>query len=248
MILERTNLTANSLKIIAIVAMFFDHFSAVFIPHDTIIGLMLRTPGRIAAPIFCYFIAEGYYYTSNRNKYIMRLLIFAIVSHIPYNLSFGYSFFQATSIIWGLAMGLIALTVVKNDKLHIVIKIIAVAACCALSITANWNYVTVLWIVVLGLFHGNFKRQMIGFFAVAILFHLIPTYLNFGPLHEGYPHWYQLGVLLAVPLLTAYKGQLGKKSKTMSWFFYVFYPGHLIFIYLLDRFSSLSDFFRRLLL
>lgn len=237
-------LTAHTLKIIAIVAMFFDHFVAVFISHDTIIGLMLRTPGRIAAPIFCYFIAEGYHYTSNRSKYIQRLIIFAIVSHVPFILSFGYTFFQATSVIWGLAMGLVALTAFKNDKLHIALKILVVVICCLLSITANWNYITVLWIVVFGLHHGNFKNQMIGFFAVAILFHLIPTYIRFGPLHAGYPHWYQVGVLFAVPLLAVYNGRIGRKSKVMSWFFYIFYPAHLMLIYMLDRFTALSTLFK----
>lgn len=237
------SLTANELKIIAIAAMFFDHFCAVFLDHGTIIGLVSRTPGRIAAPIFCYFIAEGYYYTSNREKYISRLLIFAAVSHLPYNLAFGYSFFQATSIIWGLAMGLIALGAVKSDKLPLWVKPIVVAACCALAATANWNYIAVLWIVAFGLFRGNFQKQILAFGTVGIVFHLIPTYLNFGPTHEGYPHWYQLGIFFAIPLLALYKGKLGKKSKTMSWFFYAFYPGHLLLIYLLYRFTSLSTIF-----
>ena len=91
------SLTANELKIIAIMAMFFDHFCAVFLDHSTIIGLMSRTPGRIAAPIFCYFIAEGYHYTSNREKYISRLLIFAAISHLPYNL-FLIQWLRKTSI------------------------------------------------------------------------------------------------------------------------------------------------------
>lgn len=238
------SLTANKLKIIAIIAMFFDHFFAIFLAHNTIIGLASRTPGRIAAPIICYFIAEGYHYTSNREKYILRLLIFAAISHIPYILLFGFTFFQATSIIWGLAMGLIALTAVKSDKLPLLIKPIVVAACCALALTANWNYVAVLWIVAFGLFYGNFNRQILAFCAVGIVFHLIPTYLNFGPIHEGYPHWYQLGIFLAIPLLALYNGKLGRKSKIISWSFYVFYPGHLLLIYLLDRFTSLSTLFR----
>ena len=241
---SRISLTANKLKIIGIVAMFIDHFVAVFISHDTLIGLMLRMPGRIAAPIFCYFIAEGYHYTSNRGRYIKRLIIFALISHIPYNLAFGYTFFQTTSVIWGLAMGLVALTAIKNDKLHIAVKILVLAVCCLLSITANWNYIAVLWIVVFGIQHGNFKLQILGFFAVSILFHLIPTYINFGPMHEGYPHWYQLGVFFAVPLLAVYNGQIGKKSKIMSWAFYVFYPAHLILLFLLDRFTALSTLFR----
>jgi accessory gene regulator protein AgrB len=238
------SLTANELKIIAIVAMYFDHFCAVFLDHGTIIGFVSRTPGRIAAPIFCYFISEGYHYTSNREKYISRLLIFAAISHLPFNLAFGHTFFQATSIIWGLAMGFIALAAVKSDKLPLWVKPIVVAACCALAVTANWNYVAVLWIVAFGLFRGDFKKQILAFCAIGIVFHLIPTYLNFGSMHDGYPHWwYQIGIFLAIPLLALYSGKLGRKSKTMSWFFYVFYPGHLLLIYLLYRFTSLSTLF-----
>lgn len=141
-------------------------------------------------------------------------------------------------------MGLVALTAIKNDRLNVFFKIATLIVCCLLAITANWNYITVLWVVAFGLLHGNFKRQMLGFFVVAVIVHLIPTYMNFGPINEGYPHWYQLGVFLAVPLLAFYNGQLGKKSKVMSWSFYVFYPAHLIVIYLLDRFTSLSILFR----
>ena len=66
----RISLNSNALKIIAMIAMLFDHFLAVFMSHDAVIGLMLRLPGTIAAPIFCYFIAEGYQYTSSKSKYI----------------------------------------------------------------------------------------------------------------------------------------------------------------------------------
>lgn len=236
MIKTKPYLTANTLKIIAIIAMFFDHFVGVLVRHDTIMGLILRTPGRIAAPIMCFFIAEGYHRTSNRKKYILRLFIFAVISHLPYNLLFNFKFFQATSIIWGLTMGLVALTAIKSDKLHIVVKLIVLAACSLLSITANWNYVSVLWIVVFGLFHGNFKHQILGFCAVGIIFHWIPTFLNFGLLHEVYPHWHQLGILLAIPLLSAYNGQLGKKTKKLAWFFYIFYPGHLLLIYVFEQY------------
>lgn len=246
MIISKISLTAYQLKIIAIIAMFFDHFVAIFIPHDTIISIILRSPGRIAAPIMCYFIAEGYHYTSNRKKYILRLLIFAVVSHIPYNLCFGYSFFQATSVIWGLTMGLIALTAAKDDKLNKFIKLIIIIACCALSITANWNFVTVLWILFFGIFNGKFLYQILSFLVIGVLFHLIPTYLQFGPSHDIYPHWYQLGIILSIPLLIMYNGKLGKKSKFMSWFFYAFYPAHLLFIYGLDRFTMLATYFKGL--
>lgn len=188
--------TSNQLKAIAVIAMFFDHFVSGFIPHSTVIGLVLRTPGRIVAPIMCYMIAEGYHHTSSRKKYILRLLLFSLLSHVPYDLYFGFSFLQATSVMWSLTMGLTALTLVKRQDLPLLCRAGALAVCCALSVTANWNYVAVLWIVLFGCFYQNFKKQMIGFVCIGAVFHLIPTYLNFGPVHEGYPHWYQLGIFL----------------------------------------------------
>lgn len=232
------SLNATTLKVIALILMFIDHYVAVMMSHNDVFSFSLRVFGRIAAPVFCFFIAEGYHYTSNKINYIKRLLIFAVIAHIPYILMFEYTFFQATSIMWGLALGLIALTVIKSDKYHIIIKALVLFLACGLSITANWNYVAVLWIVAFGVFRDNFKWRIISFLSIGIVFHLIPTYINFGPSHEGYPHWYQLGIILAVPLLIMYNGEPGKNSKLVSKFMYVFYPGHMLLIYLLKQFIS----------
>jgi hypothetical protein len=236
-------LTANKLKIIAVIVMFFDHFVTVFLPHSSLLSLALRFPGRAAAPVFCFFIAEGFYYTSNLKRYIVRLLIFAAISHIPYNFAFGLpiSPFVATSVIWPLAMGLIALAVIKKEKINILLKLMILGTCCAVSITANWNFVAVMWVVVFGVFHGNFKRQAIGFCIVGIVFHLIPTFLRFGFFHEMYPQWHQLGIFLTIPLLLMFNGKTGKKSVVMKWFFYVFYPAHLVLLYLLKQFTQLPE-------
>jgi hypothetical protein len=67
------DLSSYTLKNLAIFAMFFDHIFAVFVPQDSLEGVALRILGRIAAPIMCYMIAEGYHYTSNLKKYIVRL-------------------------------------------------------------------------------------------------------------------------------------------------------------------------------
>lgn len=91
-------LNAFELKIVAITAMFLDHVVAITLSHNSYLGMLLRFPGRIVAPVMCYFIAEGYYKTSNPIKYAKRLLFFSIISHLPYNLLFGYEFFEATSL------------------------------------------------------------------------------------------------------------------------------------------------------
>ena len=221
--------------------MFFDHFVSVFLPHNVMLNLVFRLLGRTAAPIFCFFITQGFHYTSNLKKYIGRLLIFALISHLPYNLCFGFLFFQATSVIWPLIMGLITLTAVKSDKIHFVLKLLILAVCCALSYTANWNYIAVLWVVMFGVFHGNFRRQIATFSIIGIFYLLIQPLRRHGFFHEIYPQWFQLGIFLAIPLLAMYNNMPGKKSKFMTWFFYIFYPAHLILLYLLNQFSSIEE-------
>ena len=223
--------------------MFFDHFVSVFIPHNELLNLLFRFAGRMAAPVFCFAIALGFHYTSNIRKYIIRLLILAVLSHFPYNLAFGLSLsiFRATSVVWPLAMGLIALWACKNEKVHIILKLLIAAACCAVSYTANWNFVAVLWILAFGLFHGNIVRQIIAFSIIGIVFHLLPQWYRFGFFHELYPQWFQLGIFLAIPLLLMFNGKPGKKSKFMAWFFYVFYPAHLIVLIVLKHFTPLAN-------
>ncbi len=235
-------LNAEHLKIIAIIAMFIDHFVAIFINHDTVWGIILRISGRVVAPLMCYMIAQGYYKTSNLNKYLGRLFAFALISHIPYNIAFDYSFFQATSVMWGLALGLLALKIVKTENLHLIFKVGALALCCLLAITANWNYISVLWIVGFGVFYGDFKKQMIAFCLIALIAHIIPNIINFGLDHAPVPHWYQLGVFLTIPLLWQYNGERGNDSLKMGKYgFYIFYPAHLLLLYLLNNLTPLKE-------
>ncbi|WP_010676975.1 TraX family protein [Bacillus timonensis] len=216
------DLSSNALKYIALIAMFFDHFFAGFLPQETVVGFISRIPGRVVAPIFCYFIAMGYFYTSNIRKYIERLVIFAAISHFPYVLYFNLSWWKTTSVMWSLALGLIALAIVKSEKLPMYAKIGLVFLCCLLAYPADWNFVGVLWIVFFGIYRGQLNKQIISFVIIGIFAHLIPQIINM-----GWHHAYQIGIFLAIPLLLMYKGRRGQKSTLLKWGFYIFYPLHL---------------------
>ena len=81
-------LNSNALKIVAIIAMTIDHLAWLIFPsYDTsFLPVLMHIIGRITCPIMCFFIAEGYYHTKNLKKYILRLFIFALISHVPYML------------------------------------------------------------------------------------------------------------------------------------------------------------------
>ncbi len=80
--------SALNLKYIAIIAMFIDHFAWLFVNTNSVLGQLMHSIGRLTAPIMCFFIAEGYYKTSNIKKYLFRLGIFAVISILPFSFCF----------------------------------------------------------------------------------------------------------------------------------------------------------------
>lgn len=225
---NRIDLSSTFLKYLAIVAMFLDHYAVVFIPSDQPAWMVLRVLGRLSAPIMCYFVAEGEYFTSNRKRYLRRMFVFALLAHFPYVIYFNLPIFGATSVLWGLMNGLLALIFVKHSPANNLIKVAFVFFCCLVVLPADWNYVTVLWILGFGLFRGDFKKQMLSFLVIGITFHLIPLLRDYGS-----ADLYQLGIVLAIPVLALYHGRKGKSNKLLQWGFYLFYPGHLLLLELL---------------
>ncbi|WP_161879000.1 TraX family protein [Alkalibacterium sp. MB6] len=225
---ERAGISVHALKMIAITAMFLDHISYLLIPSDTPMNWGVHFIGRIAAPVMCYLIAEGHHHTSNKKRYLGRLLLFALISHAPYVIYFDLPFFGATSIIWSLSMGLVALMGASSKRLPLWVKIGWVLFCCLLAYNANWNYLGVLWIVWFGLTRHNFRLQMTGYTLIGLI-----LYVGQGLIRVG-PHvTYRFGFLLPIVLFYFHNGKLGTKTKLSKWSFYIFYPLHLIVLYLL---------------
>lgn len=231
---RKFTVNSNQLKLLAILAMVVDHCAIVFVPDDFAGMWLLRMIGRMTAPIMCFFIAEGHYHTSNLKKYMGRLLIMALISHIPHNLCLGYDlwhFWYATDVMFALLFGLIALTTWKQERLPTGIKLVIVAVCCLLAYSSDWNYIAVLWILGFGIFHGDKKKQMAAFIAVTGIYFLQPFIYG-----TNMPYISRLGVFLVIPLLLLYNGQRGRKSNLIKWGYYWFYPVHFIVICFIDRF------------
>lgn len=78
------------LTILALTAMLSDHFAYKFIPETDNLHLALRIFGRIAFPIYCFLLIEGYFKTKNLKRYAKRILFFGIISEVPFDL-FAYN-------------------------------------------------------------------------------------------------------------------------------------------------------------
>lgn len=235
---------SNVLKVIAIIAMTIDHIAWMLYPGypTEIFPLFLHMIGRITCPIMCYFIAEGYHYTKNINKYTSRLFIFAIISHFAYIFAstdfvdarsfipFYYgNILNQTSVMWSLAWGLVMLRVVNSKKIkQNAIKTLLVILICLVSFPSDWSCIASLCILAFGTNRESFKAQMLWMlFYVAIY-----STVYFFALDKVYGIL-QMAVILAIPILMTYNGQRGKNkaiNQLMKWAFYIYYPLHLLVI------------------
>lgn len=227
---RKKGLSSDALKLIAVIAMVIDHIAWLFIPFGSIAGQIMHVIGRLTAPIMCFMIAEGYYKTSNVKKYAQRLGIFALLSHIPYTYfhTGRFEIISTTSVIFTLFMGLIALIIRDSTKYETSVKNIIILLICLVSMIGDWGGIAVVWIIIFGSRHYSVKTQMQYFCistAVMIVLNIIFNAVN----GCWYNNLFQLGIFLAVPLLMHYN-EIRRSGKSYKWFFYIFYPAHLLLL------------------
>lgn len=243
-------LNSNQLKLIAIIAMTVDHIAwAMFDGYPSaLLPLVMHIIGRLTCPIMCYFIAEGYHYTRNINKYTFRLFAFAFVSHFAYIFAsndfvdfksfipFYYgNFLNQTSVMWSLAWGLVMLRIADSKRIKSIYKVLLVILICIITLPSDWSCIAALCIMAVGTNRGDFRKQMSWMIFYVALYSLV----YFFAIDKAYGVL-QMGVVLSIPVIAMYNGKRGKNpkiNKFMKWFFYIFYPVHLFVIGLINYFS-----------
>lgn len=240
---QRRGLSADMLKIIAIVAMTIDHAAATFVPvYYSLPGAIMHCIGRITGPVMFYFIVEGYHHTRNANRYTLRLGLFALVSYLPFIYFKSGALPTADTwldlnVIYTLFLGHLMLRV-RHEVRHPVPKYLVVAGLFLLSFYGDWGYLALLFIWVFDTFRGNFKQQAVGYGALALM-RLLPavdslwTQLsNKQPAALWQPYAGQVlvmaGMFLPLLLLAFYSGQKGGLGRGGKWLFYIYYPLHLL--------------------
>ena len=231
--MSKIKLNANQIKLIAIIAMTIDHLTWVIAPGFSRIWYiyLLHIIGRLTAPIMWFFIAEGYHYTRNVKRYAGRLFLFAVVSHFAYAFAFGTPYiplsggmFNQTSVIWSLAWAVVLIAICSSDRIPRWAKIMSIVIICIISFPSDWSSIAVMCPFFLYTYRGKFKLQALNIviwsFIYAAVYFLFIDRL-YGVL--------QLFTFLSIFVLSRYNGEPGK-WKGMKWFFYVYYPAHLIVI------------------
>ena len=223
-------LSQNQLKAIAAAAMVVDHLGVQIFPQY----IAFRIIGRLAFPIFAYFIYEGMKYTHRPAAYLGRMLAMGTLCVVGYGV-FSHQFYGNILITFSLSIGLLWACQNWLKKMNgpgstgALILTVAVMTWIALLcsfLTIDYGF----WGALLPLFHmlgewiapkAKARAFSLGSFAIGLFL----LCMNLGGVQ-----WFSLAALI---LLSVYTGKRGKWK--MQHFFYWFYPVHLVLIYLLSE-------------
>ena len=241
---SKIEVTSTILHIFAMLCMLLDHMWISVIHGND----WMNCIGRLAIPIFAFMIAEGYKHTSNLKKYMGRMLVFALISEIPFNLivsgSVIYPFHQ--NVLWTLLIGIFCIYLMEKSKktgnlwIQILTGIFVTAGAYLIGIISmvDYNAAGVWTVLVFYIFQGDAWYQRIGQFVGLY-------YINFELLGGVYDVYNIFGntfefsrqgfALLALIPIWIYNGKQGVCSKIFQYFNYVFYPLHLLILYFLSR-------------
>ena len=211
-------LNAAQLKIIALISMLTDHLAVCFAELLPEWGYnVMRGVGRLAFPIFCFLIVEGFEKTSSRLKYCLRLLVFALISEVPYDMLMHRAWFYpyGNNIMFTLMLTVLVLWIVdvlqkKGTPGIIAALSIAIAA----GVAAYFLHLEYSWkcIAIAMLFYVAKNDEAVKYAGTACIL-LINTTIT------------GLNAVFALPLIYLYNG---KKGKMQKYFFYIFYPVHIL--------------------
>ena len=223
-------LSGAELKLIAIISMMADHVNkALIYPYLesnhgflAFISDVFDIIGRIAFPLFCFMLVEGYFKTRNRKKYLLNLLLFGVISEVPFDMFTTASFFNMNwnNVMFTLALVLVTVWIIdtlkekmqkRSKALWYLVSILIVLGMCIVSMSLSLDY--------------EHHAILIGYFFY--LFHDMPVFaIPFGYASMFKEPW----ALLGFGLTLTYNGERGKQHKML---YYWFYPVHLLILGLL---------------
>lgn len=240
-------LNRDVIKYIAMFTMLLNHISHIFLETGTFLAQLFEYVGYFTAPVMCWFLVEGYQYTRSKKSYGTRLFLFACLSEIPFCMAFSYGpqiSFVALNMLFTLFFCFLILVAgekIKNRFLRILVQVLLVLV----TVICDWPLMAALYTIMFSHTHGSKKKAVVSFGAATLIFAFF-EYGNMSFLYSGTDVIVQtacscLGVIAAgITVLCFYNGKRAEHGRTFSkWFFYLFYPGHLLILGLMKMYMGL---------
>ncbi len=217
-------MSGTALKWIAVISMLIDHTAEVLMNHNAAltepiwaqIYVLMRGIGRIAFPIYAFLLVEGFLHTRDVKKYLTRMFLFAVVSEIPFDLAVFHTpfYWGYQNVFFTLFLGLLALAGIRWGT-GLWKQALALIMCVGAAQLINCDYGAfgVFFIVLLYMTRYDKKTQtVLG--ALSLV-------------------WELPGILAFIPI-RLYNGTRGRCGN--KYFFYAFYPAHLLILWMIGRF------------
>lgn len=237
---RKFGLSSTALRFLAMFFMLLDHMWATVVSGYNIMTYI----GRMALPIFAFLIAEGYAHTSNVRNYKRRLLIFGILSEIPFNLVVSGScfFIFHQNVMFTLLFGIYAIEAIERIKKDHSVKsitknLLILGAVFLLSLVTfvDYNVIGVATVVLFYLCRGirfSWLFQVLGLFCLNIWWHKgMLLAVTIGSFSFEFPT--QGFALFSLIFIWLYNGKKGYSNKVVQYFAYAFYPLHMLVLYLI---------------
>lgn len=234
---KRLSLSSAALHIIAMTIMLMDHLWATLLPGQN----WLTCVGRIAFPIFAFMTVEGYFHTHDVKRYMLRLLVFALISELPFNLMYSgtliYPYHQ--NVLWTLLLGLLGIWLMERAKGKVIryvltaVAVVLVGVCLATLGMVDYFAPGVLTVFAFYFFRGKkwwcILGQIVAMYWINIellggQYYPISLFgIDFELCEQG------LALLALIPIWL-YHGRQGHHSKAFKWTCYAFYPVHMLLL------------------
>jgi len=212
-------MSSFTLKILAYVTMVIDHVGLLFFPDIE----LFRIIGRLAFPLFAFFIAEGFIHTRSSKKYLLRLVLFAFLSIIPY----AYFVYTAglnplqLNILFTLAAGLLLLILWKKKLYTLLIASFLYITIVNGLLPLDYGLYGVFLIIASYILLKKREVGVILFGTLVVINHAIHAVVIGNSRIEIF------ALLSLIPILS-YNGQLGRRLP--RWAVYSFYPVHFLIL------------------
>lgn len=219
-------MTSFILKIIGVITMLSDHIGDIVLGKFSFFNLI----GRIAFPIFAFQAVQGYIYTKNFKKHMTKLFIFACISQIPFVLflsTFTTEF--ALNIFFTFFLGLLSLFVYDKLKNKVIgFLFVILTSIIGELIHVDYGAFGILLIFVFYFFKD--KKMLMVISTIILCFARYIPYIIETP--SLYLHYLSCGLFTSLSLIFIwfYNKKEGSKAK---YFFYIFYPLHLLILYII---------------
>ena len=241
------DLSAAALHIIAMALMLMDHLWATLLPAQD----WLTCAGRLAFPIFAFMTVEGYFHTRNLKRYALRLLLFALLSEVPFDLMYGGTWFYPVhqNVIWTLLMALMIIHLLENVRkkhrqwVYLLVCVLMVPVSLALGTLCMVDYygAGVLTVLIFYFFHGRkwwcLAGQLAALYWVnvellgGLMYPVELLGMDIEICQQG------LALLALIPIWL-YRGRQGYHSKPFQYICYAFYPVHMLILVLIQNFVT----------